>query len=373
MQLILDEMQEDENECDKVSLERLAMINVQLLLQIKSMAEETLNKNLSSLNRNGPESSSSSKTFDENKLLFFVETRSPETLERSANWKKINEKYEMKHTRSVIGSLHQFVRDATKIQKPCTELEASDMVNALAAASVTANIITATLHRINDGIENKNTSKSNSLSKLSLRRNSSITRNPIPKSYAVDRSLFTNDGLKIYKEEIVGLLYEVGLPFICSADGQRFATQLDLSKHLDALFKRGQLEKSIASTQERGWYVKNSSWNLTDKSSHMNTPNQADEENSVGGMLADEETDPNARTMPADEARECCAVCGINFQMFFDNDDGIYKYENCREIKVFNDDAAATESTQMFVHVTCWMNLGSPECLTADQTLQESG
>jgi hypothetical protein len=57
--------------------------------------------------------------------------------------------------------------------------------------------------------------------------------------------------------------------------------------------------------------------------------------------------------------------------MFFDNDDGIYKYSNSREIEVMNDEAAAQASEEMLVHVTCWRNLGSPESLYIDQTLQE--
>ena len=42
MQLILDEMQHEESEMEKVSLERLAAINVDLLIQIKEMAERTM-------------------------------------------------------------------------------------------------------------------------------------------------------------------------------------------------------------------------------------------------------------------------------------------------------------------------------------------
>ena len=87
---------------------------------------------------------------------------------------------------------------------------------------------------------------------------------------------------------------------------------------------------------------------------------------------ADEEADPSTFTMPADESRDRCVICGINFKMFFDNDDGIYKYNNCREIEVMNDEAAMKESEDMLVHVTCWRGLGSPTTLTQDQALQDA-
>ena len=47
-------------------------------------------------------------------------------------------------------------------------------------------------------------------------------------------------------------------------------------------------------------------------------------------------------------------------------------YNNCREIEVLNDEAAAKEKEDMLVHVTCWRALGSPDDLMADQTLQDS-
>jgi hypothetical protein len=56
--------------------------------------------------------------------------------------------------------------------------------------------------------------------------------------------------------------------------------------------------------------------------------------------------------------------------MDFDQDEGEFKYRNCREIEVLNDDVAEKESESMLVHVTCLRGLGSPELLTIDQVLQ---
>ena len=86
----------------------------------------------------------------------------------------------------------------------------------------------------------------------------------------------------------------------------------------------------------------------------------------------DGEVDPSTFTVPADESRDRCVICGINFKMIFDHDEGIYMYNNCREIEVLNDEAAAKEKEDMLVHVTCWRALGSPDDLMADQTLQDS-
>ena len=56
--------------------------------------------------------------------------------------------------------------------------------------------------------------------------------------------------------------------------------------------------------------------------------------------------------------------------MHFDQDDGEWKYRNCKEIEVLNDDVAEEESESMLVHVTCLRGLGSPHVLTIDQVLQ---
>jgi pre-mRNA cleavage complex 2 protein Pcf11 len=133
-----------------------------------------------------------------------------------------------------------------------------------------------------------------------------------------------------------------------------------------------QLEKSMARTEERGWYTVDAVWS-GDASKEDSSTNATSETPEASGPAAPEdESDPSSFTMPADESRDRCIICGINFKMFFDNDDGIYKYSNCREIEVMNDDAAEKESEQLLVHVTCWRGLGSPPVLSMDQALQEA-
>ncbi len=366
MQKILDELQSEENEMEKVSLERLAAINADLLIQIKENAESSLR---SGSNSNGASSSDAPSSKNEiNELSFLVETRTPDLLNRSKMWEKLNTSDNTKDARDVIASLHKLVRESTSIEKRYTQLEAIEMTRALSTVSVTATLLTNTLQQIKDESE-----KDRIKSKMGSINNNSSSLNGMPRTLApsfftIDKSLFTNDGIKKLNEAVIGLLYEVGLPFVSSGDGRRFATQLELSKHMDALFKKGQLEKSIATTQERGWYDNDDTWCGGDKSQESDGAIQPDD-GDVPMAGVDDDADPDTFTMPADESRDRCAICGINFKMFFDNEDGIYKYNNCREIEVLNDEAAVNDSEDMLVHVTCWRNLGSPELLTAEQII----
>jgi len=372
MQKILDEMQQDEDEMEKVSLERLAAINVNLLLQIKDMAETSLrnglgnNQNPSGGGDAGASTLSASKATDD-RLSFLVESRSPEILERSKQWEKLDLAKNTKGAHDVIASLHRLVRESTNIDKRYTQMEAIEMTGALAAVSVVATILTNTLQTIKDESENKKAKSKMSSSGYSGLNGMSGTL--APSYFKIDRSLFTNDGIKKLNEAIIGLLYEVGLPFI-SNDGRRFASQQEVTKHMDALFRKKQLEKSITATQERGWYDNDSLWSTGGKSQETSTA--PDDEDGTGPNAVDDDASPDTFTMPADESRDRCIICGINFKMFFDNDDGIYKYSNCREIEILNDEAAAKGIEEMLVHVTCWRNLGSPNIVTADQTLQDS-
>lgn len=130
-----------------------------------------------------------------------------------------------------------------------------------------------------------------------------------------------------------------------------------------------QIEKSIARTDERGWYVSDRVW--TGEASEEEADSAVRSSAAELAGTSEEATDPDSFTEPADESRDKCVVCGINFKMYFDNDDGAYKYKNCKEIEVMNDDVAENESDMMLVHVTCWNGLGSPETLDIDQTLRD--
>jgi pre-mRNA cleavage complex 2 protein Pcf11 len=371
MQALLDDLQSDEqDELNKVSLERLAAIDPDLLVKIKSTAEESLRNGTGTENSGRAHTNSSkgpNKLTDE--LSFLVETRTPESIERSLTWENLNLQY-MKDTHDIIASLNHILRESTSVDKRYTQKEAIEMTGALATAAATADLLTNTLERIKT-METNSKKKKSSTTLSGSQGLSGASRAAAPSFFAIDKTLFTNDGIKELNEAIVGLLYDIGLPFISSADGRRFATQLELSQHLDSLFKKSQLEKIIASTQERGWYENDSVWNGDSKSAEATGGGAIADDEGSSGPTVDDEANPDTFTVPADESRDRCVICGINFKMFFDNDDGIYKYSNSREIEVMNDEASAIASEQMLVHVTCWRNLGSPEFLTEDQTLRD--
>lgn len=132
------------------------------------------------------------------------------------------------------------------------------------------------------------------------------------------------------------------------------------------------LEKTMERTDERGWYEEDAIWTGQVSAATVAVVSSVDAMDTSDAAVSDADKDPASFTMPADESRDRCVICGINFKMVFDNNDGIYMYTNCREIEVLNDDAAEKESEQMLVHVTCWRGLGSPNELTSDQALQET-
>ena len=367
MQEVLDDLQSDEqDELNKVSLERLAAIDPDLLIKIKQTAEDSLR------NGSGPSSSGRTATSNETKkpndeLSFLEESRSVATIERSNAWEKTSINF-LKDSQDIIASLNHLVRESAGIDKRYTQAEAVEMTGALATAAVTATLLTNYLQQVKDLEDSRKKKKTTT----SLTGGGGGAQSAARSFFQIDKDLFTNDGVKKLNEAIVGLLYEIGLPFVSSADGRRFATQLELSQHLDALFRKGQLEKTMASTQERGWYESEETWSGESKAQDAasGAAEISEGDNAVGPQNEDDDNrDPESFTTPADESRDRCAICGINFKMFFDNEDGMYKYTNAREIEVLNDEAAAKESEEMLVHVTCWRNLGSPEVLTADQTI----
>jgi pre-mRNA cleavage complex 2 protein Pcf11 len=383
MQAVLDDMQSTvTNELDKVSLERLADINPDLLDEIRKTAQDMLNSGQSSSSGAYPTTVSNNS---QQQLSFLVETRSPEWVARSADWKNLKKTNPVEESQDVIAKLQSYVSVDTSDETTYTQADAIQMTNVLAASSVTASLLTTALQELQQEEEKENVP---------------AQRPAVRHFLSIDKSLFTNEGVKQKDETVIELLYEGGLPFVSSADGKRFATQTELSNHLDYLFKKrcvwkelllqnfvsrisstnimffvltlvlkSRLEKSMERTEERGWYIADAIWEGEEVDVEMATELTEMTDSSATGNKTDD--DPNSFTFPADEARDRCVICGINFKMTFDNENGMYVYTNCREMKVLNDDAAEKEFESMLVHVTCWRGLGSPDVLTADETLQD--
>lgn len=131
-----------------------------------------------------------------------------------------------------------------------------------------------------------------------------------------------------------------------------------------------QLEKLMEKTEERGWYVNETTW------LGLMSIDDSEEKIDAGDKKAanpDEIANDETATILADEARSKCILCGISFAMLFDQEDGEWKYKNCIEKDVLKEDDGPTLDEEEFeavlVHKTCWDGLGRPEFLTPDQIL----
>lgn len=235
MQQILDDLQSDvHDELEKVSLERLASIDPDLLAKIKGTAEESLGTNGTSVG-GGP----TSQHEEPDVLSFLIETRPPDTIERSKAWGKLDLNF-LKETHELIATLQHLVRGGSSSETTYTQSEAIEMTGAVASAACTATILTNALHQVQNQDEN---TKLGELGGLLGTGTLNGGKAPTSRVFlSVEKKFFTSQGVKQKNDTVVGILYEIGLPFVSSADGRRFSTQMELSNHLDALFKKGYVE-----------------------------------------------------------------------------------------------------------------------------------
>ncbi len=371
MQIVLDEVQADQvNELEKVSLERLADINPDLLVNIKQAAEEMMSTEQSqNVHQKSGTNVSSIGASDNNNMSssIFEELRPANLIKQCKEWETLNLNHR-ENANDIIKKLLQNVRTVTGAAQHHVMSKEHEQIttNLFGAAGATANYLTFMLERSkvqdqNRGIINFKAGTMQDLTGKMFYQGAKV----------IDKSKFTNEGLKEKNDAIIARLYEGGLAFVSSADGRRFATQLELSKHLDALFRKNQLEKSMERTDERCWYDSDLMW------SGLSSTSSSGAQEAYEGIATDDRrggsesqySDPSLSMVTADESREKCVICGINFSMKFHDDDGEFKYQNCREIVVLNDDVAEEESENLLAHVTCLRGLGSPEFLTRDQVL----
>lgn len=234
MQKILDELQNDiDNELEKVSLERLADINPDLLSNIKQAAEDAFQGNQSTAA--GGNSSGDAGGEQERSSMqpsFLSEFRSEEIARQSKAWSKLDLKH-AEHSKDIIQKLKACITEGSSAESRYTQSEAIGMTHVLAAASAAADLLSKAVEI--SGTKGKHSGQS----KLPFSSHGGRSGGVAASGFSnVDKNLFTNNGIKKKNLALIGLLYEVGLPFVSSSDGRRFKTQLDLSKHLDRLFKK---------------------------------------------------------------------------------------------------------------------------------------
>lgn len=379
MQIVLDEMQMNQvNELDKVSLERLADIDSNLLVQIKTAAEDALiqeeeqnQKGMASTvgTASGSASEANGSNTECTTSSIFQELRSTSLIKQCQEWEKLNLN-NLDKANDVIKRLSNHVREATITDANFTNEKRDQIINLYGSASATANHLINLLDQLKKQDLNRGMMKFKAGSMKDLTGNLFFHGSKV-----IDKSKFTNEGLKEKNDSVISRLYEGGLAFVCPADGRRFATQIELSNHYDALFKKNQLEKSMEMTNERGWYESDAVWSgfssreseeIDYKMTTLENASQSAGAVSAGDTIAN---DPMLSTVTADDTRSKCVICGIDFNMKFNEDEGEWIYDNCKEIVVMNDDVAEKESELLLAHATCLKGLGSPKFLTRDQVL----
>uniref|UniRef100_A0A7S2I3V0 PCFS4-like zinc finger domain-containing protein n=1 Tax=Helicotheca tamesis TaxID=374047 RepID=A0A7S2I3V0_9STRA len=386
-------MHTDIDELERVSLERLAEIKPSLLDQIHSIAEQILSSggggdrggtSVGGGKTKGNEAaptSSSPTTTTSNLPPPYTETRHDSEIQRTQEWDSLTIDYTEK-AHDIIGSLQHSVRLGGSAGEGLTMTFENDdggansddaadaknkmiMTDLLSSASVAANHLTFVMQHLRSVEEaSASSKKKNHGVAAQQRRAAALGAGPPRTCLSVDKTKFTTEGLKERNDMVVALLYDAGLPFVSSSDGRRFATQIELSNHLDALFRRSQIEKTMERTEERGWYDTESLWTKLETAKPENM-----EDATSTSQNTTEEATPETSTVFADESRDRCVVCGINFEMFFDQEEGEYKYRNCKEVKAVGGDGNGEED--VLVHVTCLRGLGSPEVLMMHQILHK--
>ena len=343
MQLILDDMNQDVEELDRVSLERLATINLDLLITIKENGQELL-KNAQLENGNGGNGTSSMDLDSGVGTNSFTEFRSADLVKRCQEWEKIDMDPVDKGN-EVIGLLQKRVRVESTSGKgfPKPEMDGNNLLGVSSAlAEYLASMLTNFSHVSKD------------IDTLKMKGVRIMT------PQTVDKSKFTSDGLKQKDESAILRLYEGGLPFVCNLDGRRFATATAMQRHYDKIFVQNRVKETMERTEERPWYQEEEIWTGQKEETPDTTTEGAE------GDLSEQMDDPMADTVTADETRDRCGICGTKFDMFYDQDDGEWKYKNCRNIVVDNGN---DEGENILIHSSCWKGLGSPEFLMKDQVI----
>lgn len=225
MQLLLDEAQsEGVDELDKVSLERLAEINPDLLAEIKTAAQGIVaSGGGGAINGKG-----SGRWSPPIASANFNETRPEEIIARAADWDKLKLDHLEKAHESISKLQHHVRVGCTEQRQYATEEEFQAQMGLLVSASAGARYLTTMLEALKTQDETKESVDAD-VSKVGGRFTSD----------AIDKSAFTRDGVKKKNPSVIARLYDGGLPFVCASDGRRFATQLELTKHMDILFKQG--------------------------------------------------------------------------------------------------------------------------------------
>lgn len=234
MQLLLDEAQsEGVDELDKVSLERLAEINPNLLAEIMSAAQDIVASGGGAGGGSGATDKASGAASNGRwsptvASANFTETRPDEIIARAADWDRLKLDHLEKGHQSISNLQHHVRVGCTEQRQYASEEEFQAQVGVLVSASASARYLTTMLEALKTQEDSK--------------ENAGADANTVGSRFtsgSIDKSEFTRLGVKKKNPSVIARLYDGGLPFVCASDGRRFATQLELTKHMDVLFKQG--------------------------------------------------------------------------------------------------------------------------------------
>jgi len=238
MQLLLNSLHEGMDELQKISLERLAQINPKLLEQIRQEAVDLVSRNVDAF--------STGKNATSMESCICVEARSPQDIERSLEWLNIDY-VSLDQGNELVSSLQNLVLEgAALVSPPKLGTNDNDLMNILLAASAASKYLSRMIQKTSASEPKGSLSKKKLASNLSVQKpwypsfmeSSGPFFGKTDAQRNISKDSFTNEGLKERNSWAIGSLYDPGLPFVSSADGHRFATQLELSRHIDALFRK---------------------------------------------------------------------------------------------------------------------------------------
>eukprot|EP00816_Leptocylindrus_hargravesii_P002500 CAMPEP_0196805444 /NCGR_PEP_ID=MMETSP1362-20130617/5207_1 /TAXON_ID=163516 /ORGANISM="Leptocylindrus danicus, Strain CCMP1856" /LENGTH=551 /DNA_ID=CAMNT_0042178359 /DNA_START=79 /DNA_END=1731 /DNA_ORIENTATION=+ len=359
MLVLLEDLKRDMPDAAGLTLDGLAEMNPSLYENLKATATDMMHGNTTNLDDSSQ---------DHDPLIFLL--KSEEEMERAKEWESVG----FGILDSAAGPAHQDVQkwidnlqrhvrigsQTIAAEPDYDNIGDADVVKSiLISSSVSAKYLTGMVEHYESVSRDSDKAVIQPMRGLLMRQDSQSLRN-------VDTSLFTTEGIKEKNAWVIGSLYDDGLPHVSKADGRRFATEIQLSKHLDYIFKKSQIEKSMERTEERGYYNTLDDWIggkkdvvMTEVKISADTRNKGDDNAKVSAAQSLPE-------VPADENRSNCLICGKTFDIYYNDDEEEYMYRDAIEIEVLNDEAALEESEQILVHCTCHRRLGAPKLLTAD-------
>ncbi|GMH73062.1 hypothetical protein TrST_g10224 [Triparma strigata] len=148
---------------------------------------------------------------------------------------------------------------------------------------------------------------------------------------------FNSDNVKVYDKRVVEGLYGGGMKFW--GRGRRFRTMGECREW-------EMYEEEGGRKWEESWLEDAETWMSALELDPTAEVEQEEEEESI---IID--------TSPADESRPLCRICGKKFSTFYDDEEGVYMFNDCREVEIIEEVEGVREE-KVYVHGTCCGNLG---------------